>query len=81
MYNLNYALSTIILVIRKVFMKAKMGRPKVPKAKKRGIFIVTRVSPEESQAINGAIRRSGQNQSEWARKALLSAAGSDKSAS
>jgi hypothetical protein len=62
-------------------MKAKMGRPKVPKAKKRGIFIVTRVSPDESQAINSAIRRAGQSQSEWARKALLSAAGSDKPAS
>ena len=62
-------------------MSKKMGRPKVPKAKKRGVFIVTRVSPEESQAINGAIRRAGQSQSEWARKALLSAAGNDKSAS
>jgi len=61
-------------------MKAKMGRPKVPKAKKRGIFIVTRVSPEESQVINGAIRQAGQSQSEWARKALLSAAGDDKPA-
>jgi hypothetical protein len=55
-------------------MKAKMGRPKVPKAKKRGIFIVTRVSPEESQTINGAIRRTGQSQSEWARETLLTAA-------
>ena len=62
-------------------MKAKMGRPKVPKAKKRGIFIVTRVSPDESQVISGAIRRAGKSQSEWARKALLSAAGNDKSAS
>ena len=65
----------------KLFMKAKMGRPTVPKAKKRGIFIVTRVSPEENQAISGAIRRAGQNQSECVRKALLSAAASDKSAS
>jgi hypothetical protein len=81
MYNRLYALSTIILVIHKVFMKAKMGRPKVAKAKKRGIFIVTRVSPEENSVISGAIRRAGQSQSEWARKALLSAAGSDKSAS
>jgi hypothetical protein len=55
-------------------MKSKMGRPKVPKAKKRGIFIVTRVSPEESHAINGAIRRTGQSQSEWTRETLLTAA-------
>jgi hypothetical protein len=33
---------------------------------------------EESQTISGVIRRAGQSQSEWARKALLSAAGSDK---
>jgi hypothetical protein len=59
-------------------MSKQMGRPKIPKAKKRGIFIVTRISPEESQLISGAIRRAGQSQSEWARKALLSAAASDK---
>ncbi len=55
-------------------MKSKMGRPKVPNAKKRGIFIVTRVSPEESQTISGAIRRTGQSQSEWTRETLLTAA-------
>ena len=76
-----YSLSTIILVTHKVFMKTKMGRPTMPKAKKRGNFIVTRVSPEENQVISGAIRRAGQSQSEWIRKALLSVAASDKPAS
>ena len=61
-------------------MKPKMGRPKVAKAKLRGIIVNARLSPEENQAINGAIRRSGQAKSGWIRKALLSAAGSDKSA-
>ena len=62
-------------------MKPKMGRPKVPKAKLRGILVQARVSPEESHAINGAIRQTGQSKSDWIRKALLSAAGSDKPAS
>jgi hypothetical protein len=76
-----YDLSTIIFVIRKVFMKSKMGRPTVPKAKKRDIFMITRVSPEESKIIEAAIKRSPDDKSTWIRKALLSAAGSDKPAS
>jgi hypothetical protein len=62
-------------------MKTKMGRPKVPKAKYKGVLMQARVSPEEAKTINGAIRQSGQVKSGWIRKALLSAAGSDKSAS
>ena len=62
-------------------MKPKMGRPTVPKAKKRGIFMIARVSPEESKVIEAAIRCSPDDKSGWIRKALLSAAGSDKSAS
>jgi hypothetical protein len=76
-----YALSTIIFVLRKVFMKPKMGRPKVAKAKLRGIIVNARLSPEENKVINEAIRRSKLAKSEWIRKALLSAAASDKSAS
>ena len=55
-------------------MSPKMGRPKVPKAEKRDIFVVTRVSPEENKIIEKAIAVSGLKQSEWARKALLYAA-------
>ena len=62
-------------------MKAKMGRPKLPKAKVRGILILARISPEENKAISAAIRRSPDGKSEWIRKALLSAAASDKPAS
>jgi hypothetical protein len=61
-------------------MKPKMGRPKVPKAKLRGILIQARLSPEEDKTIKSAIRQSGDGKSEWIRKALLSAAGSDTSA-
>jgi hypothetical protein len=81
MYDTNYDLSTVIFVIHKEIMKTKMGRPKVPKAKFRGILIQARLMPEENRAINEAIRRSKQAKSEWIRKALLTAAGSDKSAS
>jgi len=55
----------------------KMGRPKLPKAKVRVILMQARVSPEESRAIEAAIKRSGDSKSEWIRKALLAAVGSD----
>lgn len=59
-------------------MKKKMGRPPVPKAKLRGILMQARVSPEENKAIIAAVKQAGDTKSEWIRKALLSAAGSDK---
>jgi uncharacterized protein (DUF1778 family) len=62
-------------------MSKKMGRPTVPKAKYRGILMQARVSPEESQAINKAIKRSGESKSEWMRNALLEAAKEHKTAS
>jgi hypothetical protein len=62
-------------------MKPKMGRPTVPKAKYRGILMQARVSPEESQVINKAIKRSKQVKSEWIRKSLLHTAEMDKSGS
>ena len=61
-------------------MKPKMGRPKVPKAKLRRILVQARVSPEEYKPVVGAVRRSGLSESEWVRKALLTAAQSDKTA-
>ena len=55
-------------------MKPKMGRPKVPKAKLRGILIQARLSPEENKEIQAAIAKSPHKKSEWIRKALLSVA-------
>jgi len=55
-------------------MSTKMGRPKVPKSKRRGILIQARVSPEESKTIRAAIAKSLGNKSQWVRNALLSAA-------
>ena len=65
----------------KYFMSKKMGRPKLAKAKLRGIIVNARLSPDENRVINEAIRRSPDNKSDWIRKALLSAAASDKPAS
>jgi len=61
--------------------KPKIGRPSVPKAKYRGILMQARVSPEENKAILTAIKQAKDVKSAWIRKALLSAAASDKPAS
>ena len=55
-------------------MSRKMGRPKDPKAKLRGIIVNARLSPEENKEIRAAIAKSLGNKSEWVRNALLSAA-------
>jgi hypothetical protein len=52
-------------------MKSKMGRPKVPKAKLRGIIVQARFSPEEHRVIAAAVQRSKESQSGWVRKTLL----------
>jgi hypothetical protein len=59
-------------------MKAKMGRPKVPKAKLRGILIQARLSSEENKEIQASISKSPHNRSDWIRIALLSSARNDK---
>ena len=61
-------------------MKIKMGRPKLPKGESKDILIGARFSPDESKAVNAAVKLAGNTKSEWIRKALLSAAGSDKPA-
>jgi hypothetical protein len=61
-------------------MNKKAGRPKLKKADFKGILIGARFAPNESKQVHDAVKRSGQGKSEWIRKALLSAAGSDKSA-
>jgi len=52
-------------------MKSKMGRPKVPKAKKRGIIVNARLSPEEHRKIEAAVAKADESKSDWIRKALL----------
>jgi hypothetical protein len=60
--------------------KSKAGRPKLSKNKVYAPGISLRLVLGERKAIDKAIADSGLTQSEWARKALLSAAGSDKQA-
>ena len=57
-----------------------MGRPKLPKGETKDILIGARFSPDESKTVMSAVKQSGLVKSKWIRKALLSAAGSDKSA-
>lgn len=56
-----------------------MGRPRVKKAEFKGILIGARFATDESKTVHEAVKRSGMGKSQWIRKALLSAAGSDKS--
>jgi len=53
--------------------KPKMGRPKLPKTKVRGVLIQARVSPEEAKTIKAAIAKSSKSKSEWIRERLLAA--------
>ena len=62
-------------------MKIKLGRPKLKKAEFKGVLIGARFAPDESKTVHDAVKRSGQGKSQWIRKSLLSAAGSDKPAS
>jgi hypothetical protein len=55
-------------------MKPKLGRPKIPKAEARSIFVITRVNAAEAKQINAAIKASKLPKTAWARNALLSAA-------
>jgi hypothetical protein len=55
-------------------MKAKIGRPKVPKNKALEAGLSVRFAANERKFIDAAVARSGLTQSKWARKALLSAA-------
>jgi hypothetical protein len=62
------------------FMKPKMGRPKLPKSKVRGVLVQARFSPEEYKPVAEAVKRAGASESEWIRRALLTVAGGDKAA-
>jgi len=54
--------------------KPKMGRPEVPDAERRELFVSTRVNQPEYEEIHRAIKTSGEAKTEWIRKKLLAAA-------
>jgi hypothetical protein len=64
-----------------IIMNKHAGRPKIGIQNAKGIFFAARFTPIEAKQLNAAIRQAKQSKSDWMRKALLSAAGSDKSAS
>jgi len=55
-------------------MSNKMGRPPLPKKKFRGAIFGVRLRVDEARRVRDAIRKSGQSQPDWLRKALLNAA-------
>jgi hypothetical protein len=59
-------------------MKKRVGRPRIGTANAKGVVFAARFTPVETKQLNAAIRQAGQGKSEWIRKALLSAAQSDK---
>ena len=56
-------------------MKTKMGRPKLAKGTANTVLFAVRIAANEAQQINAAIQKSGMKKPEWARRALIDAAG------
>lgn len=58
-------------------MAKKAGRPKKSKAESRSPGISVRLTKDEREPIDTAVKRSGLSQSDWARKSLLYVAAHD----
>lgn len=71
MYYKYRLMARTIFVLHLLFMKTKAGRPKVPKDKAKAPGISVRLTQDERQAIDSAIKTSGLSQSNWARKSLI----------
>jgi len=56
-------------------MKTRMGRPKLPKGEAKGVLFAVRMKKPEADQVDKAIRQSGMSKPDWARAALLNAAG------
>jgi uncharacterized protein (DUF1778 family) len=52
----------------------KMGRPKIPKADRKGKIAGVRLSPDERKTLDSAALKEGLGLSKWMRKTLLDAA-------
>jgi uncharacterized protein (DUF1778 family) len=52
----------------------KMGRPKIPKADRKGKMTGVRLTQNERKAIDSAALKEGLELSKWMRKTLLDAA-------
>lgn len=54
--------------------KSKMGRPKLPRGKAKGVLFAVRVDKSQAVEIDQAIAASGQSKPDWTRNALLKCA-------
>jgi len=59
-----------------IFMKSKMGRPKLPKGTANTVLFAVKIAAKEADKIQQAIKKSGLTKPEWARNALVNAASS-----
>ena len=55
--------------------KSKMGRPKMPKGTANSVLFAVRIAANEAAKIQQAANRSGMSKPDWARNALVQAAG------
>jgi len=55
-------------------MGKKIGRPKLPRKEAFAELFGVRLRPDEARKVRDAIRKSGDGQADWLRKALLDAA-------
>jgi uncharacterized protein (DUF1778 family) len=56
----------------------KPGRPKLPKAKAKGVLLSIRTTPDERRAFEAAALAEGLSLSDWSRKKLTEASGRAK---
>jgi hypothetical protein len=59
-----------------IFMKTKMGRPKLPKGTANTVLFAVKIAATEADKIQTAIKKSGMAKPDWARNALINAASS-----
>lgn len=52
-----------------------MGRPKLPKGTAKGVLFAVKIAANEADKIQQAIKKSGMTKPDWARNALIQAAG------
>jgi hypothetical protein len=52
-----------------------MGRPKLPKGTANTVLFAIKIAAQEADKIHSAIKKSGLSKPDWARNALINAAG------
>jgi hypothetical protein len=60
-----------------IYMKRKMGRPKLPKGEAKAFQIGVRFNRNEAGKIRTAVAKTGLTNADWARNVLIGAAGAN----